>query len=173
MINLIQNFLIYLISKRKNEFEIFTPYQILKKASNVLIMLPDEKESAAEIKFLLPVFDKLFKQKTFLISSNVLDEFFNNIDIPKIIYGKEQKNFINLPKKNFIKQLQLKNFDTIIDCNLRDSNFHYWLTKSLNAKFKIGLYRKNSTLFNNLVMKVRNFESIKKTYENFLFILKL
>lgn len=173
MIKLIQKFLIFLYSKKKNSFNLIEPSNILKNSSNVLIILPEEKELIQETNFLISVFDKIFKQKTFLISNEIQSQLKLDGKISKIIYGKKQKNFIELPKKELIKLLKLKNFDTIIDCNLKDSNFHYWLTKSLDAKFKIGLYRKNSTLFNNLVLKVRNIENDKSIYENFLYLLKL
>ncbi len=173
MKNFIQNFLIYLYSKRKNDFEIQSLPNLLKVASNVLIILPEEKELINDIKFLISVIDKLFKQRTFLLSQDIYNLLDLDQSISTITYTKDQINFIKLPKKNFIKSLQSKNFDTIIDCNLIDSNFHYWLTKNINAKYKIGLYRKNSTLFNNLVMKIKNIENTRSIYENFLYILKL
>ncbi len=173
MIKLIQKLIFYLYSKKRNTFNFIEPSNILKNSSNVLILLPEEKELIQEINFLITVLDKIFKQKTFLIS-NEINSFLNSDgNVSKIIYDKRQKNFLELPGKELIKLLSLKNFDTIIDCNLKDSNFHYWITKSLNAKFKIGLYRKNSTLFNNLVLKVKNIESTINIYKNFLYLLKL
>jgi len=173
MTNFIQKLLLYLYSKKKNNFEIIKTSNILKNSSNVLILLPEEKELLQETKFLISILNKLFKQKTFLMSLDLQKDLNQNGEIPIITYSKEQKNFLQLPKKHFIKFLQLKNFDTVIDCNLKDSNFHYWITKDIKAKFKIGLYRKNSTLFNNLVMKVNKIENTRKIYENFLYLLKL
>lgn len=173
MINLAQKILFFFYSKKKKTFEFISPKDIIKSSSNVLILLPEENELISEIKFLISIYDKIFKQKTFLISNDIYQNLNLNLELNSITYSKKQKNFIQLPKKEFIKFLQLKNFDTIIDCNLKDSNFHYWLTKSINAKLKIGLYRKNSTLFNNLVMKVKTIESVRNIYENFLYLLKL
>lgn len=173
MINLAQKILIFIYSKKKKNFEPIQPKSIVKKSSNVLILLPEEKELISEIQFLISIFDKVFKQKTFLIHTEIHQTLNLNGDFDTVIYSKEQRNFIKLPKKELIKFLQLKNFDTIIDCNLRDSNFHYWITKNLDAKLKIGLYRKNSTLFYNLVMKVKHIENIRSVYENFLYLLKL
>lgn len=173
MKTLAQNLLFFFYARKKKNFEIIQPKDIIKKSSNVLILLPEEKELIPEIEFLLSIFNKVFRQKTFLISKEIHQSMNLNGEFNSVVYSKEQKNFINLPKKEFIKFLQLQNFDTIIDCNLRDSNFHYWLTKSINAKLKIGLYRKNSTLFNNLVMKVKNIKNVRSIYENFLYLLKL
>ncbi|MCX8057508.1 MAG: hypothetical protein N3F03_07870 [Ignavibacteria bacterium] len=173
MINLAQKILLYIHSKQKSRFQIFSPLNVLKNSQNVLILLPDEKEIIQEIKFLIPIFNSIFKQKSFLVSNEIQTLLNLSDEIPKIVYSKEQKNFIKLPTREFIKFLQLKNFDTIIDCNLGDSIFHYWITKNIDAKFKIGLYRKNSTLFNNLVMKVRTIDSVRTIYENFIFLLKL
>lgn len=173
MITLVQNLLFFLYSKKKTKFKISSPINILKQSSNVLILLPEEKKLIPDIQFLMSVFDKIFKQKSFLISAELNQALNSNRQNNLIIYSKEQRNYLNLPKKSFIKFLQSKNFDTVIDCNLIDSNFHYWLTCNLNSKFKIGLYRKNSTLFNNLVLKVNNIESTRNIYENFLYILKL
>lgn len=173
MINFIQKLLLNIYSKKRNNFDLITPSNILKNSSNVLILIPEEKELLQEIKFLISILNKLFKQKTFLMSVDLQKDLNQNGELPIITYGKEQKNLLQLPKKNFINFLQLRNFDTVIDCNLKDSNFHYWITKDIKAKFKIGLYRKNSTLFNNLVMKINKIENTRKIYEHFLYLLKL
>lgn len=173
MKTLIQKFLIYLYSLKKSHFEFINPQNILTNSNNVLVLLPEQKELKEEINFVVKVLKQIFKQITFLSEASLIQllrpEFIDNF----IPYSKKEKNFLDLPKKEFIKSLQSKNFDLIIDLNLDDSNFHYWITKSLNAKFKLGLYRKNSTLFNNLVMKVKHIDKVKTVYENFLFLLKL
>jgi len=173
MINLIHKLLLFLHSKKKNQFEQIVPSNILEDSSNVLILLPEEKELISEIKFLVSTLDKIFPNKSFLVESEIQKSLSSTESNSFITYSKEQKNLLRLPKRELIKYLQLKNFDTIIDCNLNDSIFHYWLTKNINAKFKIGLYRKNSTHFNNLVMKIRNIKSIRNVYENFLYLLQL
>lgn len=168
-----QNFLIYLHSKNRNKFSFITPQNILKDVSNVLVLIPEQKELTNEIKFIFNVTQQLFNQVTFLVEAN-LSQFLQLDDHPNvIIYDQKQKNFIDLPKKHFIHLLQQKKYDLIIDCNIKDSFFHYWIQKNLNAKYKLGLYRENSTLFNNLVMRVNNIENVKRAYKNLLLLLKL
>jgi hypothetical protein len=173
MKTLIQRLLIFLHSRKKNQFEYFSPQNILKNSSNVLALLPENKELRDEIEFVIRILQKIFKQVTFLIESTLQLEFKTDSLENFIVYSKKEKNFIDLPRKELIKFLQQKNFDLIIDFNLDDSNFHYWITKHLDAKYKLGLYRKNSTLFDNLVMKVNRIDSVRSIYENFLFLLKL
>ncbi len=172
MVNFIQNLVLLINSKRKFS-ENINPTNLIKNFKNVLILLPEQRELIEEIKFLISIYDKIFSNKLFLINSDI----FQSLNFPQdnkfLIYTERHKNFLKLPHKNLIKAIQSKNFDTIIDCNLIDSNFHYFITKKVNAKYKIGIYRKNSILFNNLVMKIKSIESARKIYENFLFILKL
>jgi len=173
MKTLIQRLLIFLHSRKKNKFEYFSPQKILNNSSNVLVLLPEHKELKEEIDFVIRILQKIFKQITFLTEASLHQELNLVSSENFIVYSKNEKNLIDLPRKEFIKFLKLKNFDMVIDFNLDDSNFHYWITKHLNAKYKLGLYRKNSTLFNNLVMKVNRIDNVQTIYENFLFLLKL
>ncbi len=172
MINFIQNLVLLINSKRKF-CENINPANLIKNFKNVLILLPEQRELIEEIKFLISIYDKIFSNKLFLINSDIFQSLNFPLDNKFLIYTERHKNFLKLPHKDLIKAIQSKNFDTIIDCNLIDSNFHYVITKKVNAKYKIGIYRKNSILFNNLVMKIKSIESARKIYENFLFILKL
>ncbi len=173
MKTLIQKFLIFLYSLNKNQFDFINPKNILKNSSNVLVLLPEQKELKDEIEFVIQVLQKIFDQISFLAEISILQILQPQLSDNFITYSNKEKNFFDLPKKDFIKFLQSKNFDLIIDLNLDDSNFHYWITKNLQAKFKLGLYRKNSTLFNNLVMKINHIKNVRTVYENFLFLLKL
>jgi len=170
---LIQRILIFLHSRRKGNFNYFNPTNILKNSSNVLVLLPPKKELRDEIEFVILILKKIFNQISFLFDASLHQELNLQQSNSFILYSKKEKNFIDLPRRDFIKFLQLKNFDMVIDFNLDDSNFHYWITKHLDAKYKLGLYRKNSTLFNNLVLKVNRIDSVRNIYENFLFLLKL
>ncbi len=173
MKTLIQKILIYLYSLKKPHFNFVNPKNILKNSKNVLVLLPEQNELKDEINFVVEVLQQIFKQITFVAEASLIQLLKPEILDNFISYSKKEKNLFDLPKKEFIKSLQSKNFDLIIDLNLDDSNFHYWITKSLDAEFKLGLYRKNSTLFNNLVMRVKNIDKVKTVYENFLFLLKL
>ncbi|MCR4416277.1 MAG: hypothetical protein WHV63_02750 [Ignavibacteria bacterium] len=170
---LIQQFLIFLHSKKKSQFDYFTARNIFKNSSNILVLIPEQKELLKEISFIIRVLQNFPKQISFLIESSLFKELNFEPSENFILYSKKDKNFIDLPTRNLIDRLQQRGFDLVIDFNLDASNFHYWITKNLNAKFKFGLYRKNSTLFNNLVMKVNNIENVRSIYENFLFLLKL
>ncbi len=172
MISIIHRILFFLYSIKKKKQEYISPENLIKNSTNVLILLPEQAELIDEIKFLIETFQKKIKQKLFLIEASLFEKL--NMDgIPVITYSKVQKNFLKLPRKNFIKFLLMNNFDSIIDCNLVDSNFHYWITKNIPAKLKIGIYRKNSTLFNNLVLKLNKISNVHSIYEAYLQLLKL
>lgn len=173
MVNLIQNLLVNFYSRKKSKFRVQAVSNLLKEISNVLVILPEDEELIQDTKFIITVLDKVFMQKTFLLSSNIYKKLELLETISVLTYDEKNKNFVKLPKKEFLNLLKSKNFDAVIDCNLKDSNFHYWITKSIDAKFKIGLYRKNSTAFNNLVLKLQNFDNTRSIYKNLLYLLKL
>lgn len=172
MINLIHKILFFFYSLKKKKHDYISLENLINQYKNTLILLPEQSELIDEIKFLIESFQKKFNQKTFLIEVNLYKQL-NIENIPVITYSMEQKNFFKLPRKHFIKFLSMKNFDSIIDCNLIDSNFHYWITKSIPAKLKIGIYRKNSTLFNNLVLKLKKISDAHSIYKTYLQLLKL
>lgn len=171
MINLIQKILFFFYSLKKKQ-DYISPDNLINQSKNILILLPEQSELIDEIKFLIETFQKKSNQKTFLIEANLYKQL-NIENIPVITYLKEHQNFLKLPRKNFIKFLSMKNFDSVIDCNLVDSNFHYWITKNIPAKLKIGIYRKNSTLFNNLVLKLNKISDAHSIYKTYLQLLKL
>ncbi len=158
---------------RKKKFEIISPEKLLENSKNVLVLIPEEIELIEDIKFLIEEFPKHMGRCTFLIEEKIYTNIDSLPECPIIVYTQKQKNLFKMPSKNLITLLNIKNFDLIIDCNLSESNFHYWISKNLNAKYKVSLFRKNSTLFNNLVIKLRNVNNTREAYEKYLQILNL
>lgn len=171
MINLLVN-LIFNITKKKSR-DMISPENFLANSKNVLVLLPEEVELLEDTNFLINQLSKKIFRCTFLIEENIYKNFDFTPSCAVIVYTKKHKNFLKLPNKNLLAMLKVKNFDTVIDCNLSESNFHYWISRSLNAKYKVSLFRKNSTRFNNLVMKLKSVNSTREAYSKFLQILNL
>lgn len=74
---------------------------------------------------------------------------------------------LNLPNKNFLKQLKSEKFDISIDLELNNNLIAGYLTKHSNAFYKVGFKKENSDLYYNFQVSKSTINS-EISYRNLL-----
>lgn len=172
MKSLMEKLLLFLVKIKKREEESFNPYNISNDISKLLIMLPEDEELIKEVIVSIHSIQKNIS-KTFLVEKRFSDIVESNKETTLIVYSKEDKSIFKLPKKSLIKRIKQKNFDTVIDCNLKDSVFHYWILKNVFFKYRIAFYKNNSEIFNNLVLKLNSEQNTDEAYKKLFSLINL
>lgn len=141
--------------------------------TRALIFLPDDPVLINHLKRFTPRLKKHIESVTFVINESYTPLFKDKTPITAVVYNSSHKGKFEIPKKPLIIQLRMGTYDAIIDLNLNDSFFHYYLIHKIKCDRKLGFLRKNSDLFNNLQLRTSentNFEGVYESFFKFLFL---
>jgi hypothetical protein len=156
--------------KRLNQVSIPLINSDVKKA---LVFLPDDPVIVNHLKKFTPSLKKHFELVTFVINESLTALFKDKTPINAIVYNSSHKGKLEIPKQPLISRLRMGSYDVIVDLNLSDSFFHYYLIHKIKCDRKLGFLRNNSDLFNNLQLRTSgntNFEGVYESFFKFLFL---
>ncbi len=157
----------YLRSVHKNQFGRISIPNVVKKTKKALFIIPEDPLAVSTIKSFTKFLGRKFSSITYLVDMKYVGQIKDSLPLKVILYDLNSKNKFGLPKKELLNRLRIESFDLIVDLNLTDSLFHNYVIHKLNSSTKIGFYRKNSDLFNNLQLKVSTKENLQEVYAGF------
>ncbi len=146
---------------------------INSEVKSALVLLPDDPVLINHLKRYTSRLKKHIESVTFLINESYTPLFKDKIPITAVVYNSGHRSKVDAPTQQLISQLRLKTYDLVIDLNLKDSFFHYYLMHKFKCDRKLGFLRKNSDLFNNLQLRTSenaNFEGVYESFFKFLFL---
>ncbi|MBM4174911.1 MAG: glycosyltransferase family 9 protein [Ignavibacteria bacterium] len=138
-----------------------------------LVLLPDDPVLINHLKKFTPQFKKHIESITFVINESYTPLFKDKIPITAVVYNSGHRSKFDTPSQQLINQLRMKSYDLVIDLNISDSYFHYYLMHKIKCDRKLGFLKKNSDLFNNLQLRTSenaNFEGVYESFFKFLFL---
>ncbi|MBA4250367.1 MAG: hypothetical protein C0425_02360 [Chlorobiaceae bacterium] len=156
--------------KRENEKKNFV--NELKKLKSFLVILPESEVDAKNSLAIINYLDHSEKKVLMLINSVIASSIISKNYIRYEEYFEVDKNFLGLPKKEFLNKFKIDSFDAIIDLNREENTFSLGSALMINSHIKIGFTSKRVTWFYDFQFHSEANDS-EKSYKNFLNCLKM
>lgn len=156
---------------RNNEAIYFN--NILSTSNNFFVILPsednDKNNSLDLIKYLL-----IHKKNVTIFSNQQLfNKFVSNKDkIDFITFSTNNITKLNLPSKDLINKLKIKNFDVVIDLNRKENTFFSAIANVVKSKVRISFQKDLSDPYYNFLFQNKNGDS-ELAYRNFLEVIRM
>ncbi len=175
MIEIIKEKLAYYIVKKNLKGNI--PLQqsfskFLKNSFNFLIVMPANDSDFRNSFIVLDFLDS--QNKTLTIFTNdfrvaLLPVKFRN---KSLSFAITEINKLKLPSNELISKLKKLQFDAVVDLNREDNLFFSFVSNIVDSKVRIGIKKKKSNSYYNLIFSDNNFEG-NIFYSNLLNCLKM
>lgn len=150
----------------------FTFNGILSNSSSYLIIMPEDTleftKSLVLIKFLL----ENEKSVTVLLHESKLNLFPVKENVTFIKFMDETKSRLNLPVKPFIKMLQNKEFDVVMDLNRSSNVFSTAVANIVKSRVKVGFEQQKREDYYDIRI-VNSSEDPDQIYTNYINFLKM
>lgn len=158
--------------KGKNNFIDFK--KELSEARKMLVIIPEYKIDLTNFNSFLSNFKQAFPRvNSYYLKSeeSIAENVEKNAQI--FTFTKNDSNFLNLVKKEFISKLQRENFNIIFDLNTESQFLSSYILLNLDTPIKITFYDKDPFSNSTLSIKSRLLEPEIKTYETLIKYLKI
>ena len=157
---------------RKSKFDEQSFSTALGKSRSFLVLMPENEEDFKYAVDILSFLRELKKEITVL----TYDYCVSSLPLPfrgtAIGHGIKDINKINLPSLGMIKKISRKNFDALLDLNIKEQLYYAYVTAIANTGLRIGFKKKLSDKLYNL--QISNDETNPKiSYKNLLNCLKM
>lgn len=145
---------------------------ILSNSSTFFIIMPGDpvefSKSTMLIKFLL----EKHKVVTVLLDESKLDLISGKEDVTFIKYMDETKSRLNLPVKSFVRMLQSKEFDVVMDLNRSSDVFSTAVANIVKSKVKVGFEQQKTDDYYDIRI-VNSNQDPDLIYTNYINFLKM
>ncbi len=137
--------------KIKYPAELYSPIDLWKRTEAVLVCFPDEYQhrEAAE-KTVRDIAEACPGKHFFVLTTRALPERWLNVELIRL--RKEDLGLFSLPNAEFIKYLQNKSIDTIIDLWPTFNVSNAYLSRRCGASLRIGFGSEHASSFYNLLV---------------------
>lgn len=175
MIELVKEKLVaYIINKNlKENLPIQQSFsKSFKSSFNFLVVMPVNESDFRSAFTVLDFLDN--HNKTLTIFTNdfrvaLLPVKFRN---KSLSFGITEINKLKLPSKELVNKLKELHFDAVLDLNREENLFSSFVSNIVNSKIRIGMQKKKSNSYYNLIFSDNSFES-NIFYSNLLNCLKM
>jgi hypothetical protein len=145
--------------------DVYSPLELWEKARVVLICFPDEyqqREAAEET--VRCIVEACPEKHFFVLSTRALPERWLNVELIRLRRG--DLNLLSLPNATFIKYIQDKGIDTVIDLWPTFNLANAFLSRRCGAALRVGFGSEHADAFYNLVVvPVASEGALRKQYE--------
>jgi hypothetical protein len=131
----------------------------------VLICFPDEyhQREAAEVT-VRHIAEAFPRKRFFVLTTRALPERWLNVELIRL--RQDDLNVLSLPNSNFVRYIQDKGIDTVIDLWPTFNLANAFLSRRCGARLRIGFGNEHASAFYNLmVVPVASENSIHRQYE--------
>lgn len=152
---------------KEHEFTYLDFTDFFKKSFTFLVLMPvDDTDFSYSIEVLkmLEYNKKHSTVFTFDFKMNLVPARYR----PHVIeFGHKDIGKLNLPSKSLQSKLSGKNFNVLLDLNIKENLFCSYVTSLIHAPIKIGFVRSESDKYYNLQIITRS-ENPENSYKNLL-----
>lgn len=150
----------------------FSFSQSVKNSFNFLVIMPANESDFRNSFTVLDFLDS--QNKTLTIFTNdfrvaLLPVKFRN---KSLSFSLTEINKLKLPSSELIYKLKKLHFDVVLDLNKEENLFYSFVSNIVDSKIRIGIEKKKSSRYYNLIYSDKNFDS-NIFYSNLLNCLKM
>lgn len=164
----------YIVKKNlKENFPLQQSFsQLFKNSFNFLVIMPENESDFRNSFIVLDFLDG--QNKTLTIFTNdfrvaLLPVKFRN---KSLSFSIIETNKLKLPTNDLIAKLKKLHFDAVLDLNREENLFSSFVSNIVDSKIRIGMEKKKSVNYYNLIFSDKNLES-NIFYSNLLNCLKM
>lgn len=138
-----------------------------KKSNRFLVILPVTESDYVRS---LAVVEMLFakdKKVSLFVKDFKVSQLVGRYKAEYIDYNEKDINKLDLPSKKIVEKIKEKEFDVVIDLNLKNDIFSGIISNLCQSKFRIGFKKDNSDKFYNIQL-INNVTDSAISYRNLL-----
>jgi hypothetical protein len=131
--------------------QLFSPIDLWQRTKTVLVCFPDEYQQREAAELTVRDIVEAYPQKHFyILTTRALPERWLNVELIRL--RKEDLNLFSLPNTDFIKYLQDKSIDTMIDLWPTFNLTNAYIGRRCGAPLRIGFGSEHASAFYNLLV---------------------
>lgn len=138
-----------------------------KKSNRFLVILPNTEVDYVRS---LAIVEMLFakdKKVSLFVKDVRVSQLNNRYRAEYIDYNEKDISKLDLPSKNIVEKIKQKEFDVVIDLNLKNDIFSGIISNLCQSKYRIGFKKENSDKFYNIQI-INNVSDSAISYRNLL-----
>lgn len=160
-----KTYLLFLMkNEKKNQFTFNGFY---KNSESVLIIFPENESVINEALEVLPSFTEKKSDLTLLIKEEIANKIADIKNFNVITYTPKDESYLKLPNFSVKNKLRHKNYNLVVDLNLKPDYFAINCIKTVKSEWKLGFYNKFTEKIFNIQIKNSSIEP-KISYKNLL-----